>query len=72
MSAKQCVDDILLALQKLPVEKLAEVRDFVLSLKNQAQPTSDPLAEYSWTEEELQQLSAAVLEYGNKVAPWEE
>ncbi len=72
MSAKELVKEIVETLQHLPTERISEVRDFAVSLKKQcqAQATLDESTE--WSEEDIRDLTAAVMEYADRTVPWED
>ena len=65
MSAKQYVEEIFQALQGLPVDKLAKVRDLAVALKVE---NSTEAIEYcdEWTEEDMRDFSAHCRDYANK------
>jgi len=66
------VSEIFQALELLPPDKVTEVRDFAVFLKERC--TKDQVVDESdvWTEEDLHDLSIASAEYADLVVPWEE
>ena len=72
MSVKVQVEEIILALQVLPPEKVAEVQDFVLFLKDRYGQKEIIDESDSWSEEDLRDFAAASWEYAEKTVPWDE
>ena len=59
-------EEILRALSVLPSDKVSEVRDFILFLKERY-GLSNPVDESdAWTDEDLHDLTVAVLNYAEK------
>jgi len=66
MLTKTQAEDILRALIALPSEKIVEVQDFVLFLKERYVGENAINESDFWTEEDLQDLTAAVLKHADQ------
>lgn len=66
MLNKKQAEEILRALLELPSEKVAEVRDFIYFLKERCEHEKTLDESEVWTEEDLRDLTAAVLDYADR------
>jgi hypothetical protein len=64
--------EILQALKVLPPDKVAEVRDFVLFLKERYGAGGEDAYAGHWSEEDLRDLTRAVWDYAEQTVPWDE
>ncbi len=71
MSVKQYVEEIFQALQGLPAEKLAKVRDLALALKEE-NAADDVDIDDAWTDEDLRDFTAMSCDYANETIEWDE
>jgi hypothetical protein len=68
MLTRERAEEILRTLATLPPDKVAEVQDFALFLKQQCERESAPDDSDAWTEEDLRDLTAAALEYAERTS----
>jgi hypothetical protein len=66
MLTRTQAEEILRALSALPSEKVAEVRDFILFLKERYGYERTVDESTIWTEEDIRDLTAAVLNHADK------
>lgn len=63
--------EIIQALRHLPAEKVREVRDFALFLKERSRRERPVDESGEWTDEDIRDFLAASLDYTEEEAPWE-
>ena len=63
--------EIIQALRDLPTEKVREVRDFALFLKEQSRRARPVNESDEWTDEDIHDFLRASAEYADKSLPWE-
>lgn len=68
MITREQAKEILLALNTLPPEKVAEVQDFVFFLKGRYGHEQTVEESDAWTEEDLRDLTGAVLQHADQTA----
>jgi hypothetical protein len=66
MLTRRQAEEILRALRALPSEKVAEVQDFILFLKERYSYEKAVDKSDTWTEEDLRDLTAAVLSHADQ------
>ena len=66
MLSRQQAEDILRALGTLPPEKVGEVHDFVLFLKERYGQEGAVDASEAWADEDLRDLAGTVLTYADR------
>jgi hypothetical protein len=70
MTLKAQVEEILHSLKALPPEKVEEVRDYVLFLKDRYGKDGD--YDEGWSDDDLRDLTTHVWDYGVQAMPWED
>ena len=65
MLTRKRAEEILRTLAALPPEKVAEVRDFALFLKERHERDAPVDESDAWSEEDLRDLTAAVLDHAD-------
>ncbi len=68
MLTKKQAEEILRTLTALPFEKVVEVQDFVHFLKGHSKRERTLDESNVWTDEDLRDLTAAVLKHGDQTA----
>ena len=68
MLTREQAEELLRCLRVLPAEKVTEVQDFVLFLKSRYGMEKADENDL-WTEQDLQDLTAAVLSYADRTLP---
>ncbi len=63
--------EIIRAFRHLPAEKVREVRDFALFLKERSSRGQPVNESDEWTDEDIRDFLAASLDYAEEAAPWE-
>lgn len=66
MLARKQAEEILRAISMLPPDKIAEVQDFILFLKERYSYEKAVDESSVWTDEDLRDLTAAVLKYADQ------
>jgi hypothetical protein len=69
MSPQDALRDIVDAVKALPASRLAELRDFAVFLRQQCEPATPVDDSDFWTEEDIRDLTAAVLERAEGIMP---
>jgi len=63
--------EIIQALRQLPAERVREVRDFALFLKERSARGQPVNESDEWTEEDIRDFLKGSIEYADEAAPWE-
>lgn len=66
MLTRKQAEEILRNLSRLPTEKIVEVHDFILFLKERCGPEKGADEKETWTEEDLRNLTTAVLNHADQ------
>jgi len=72
MVSREHAEEILQALRVLPPDKVAEVHDFVLFLRQRYGKAPDVDESTVWTQEDLHDVTAAVWQEAEQAVPWQE
>ena len=66
MTSQACAEEIVHALRALPTDKILEVRDYVLFLKNRYGKQEEP-EQSDWSESDIQAIRQATLNYWDQL-----